>query len=195
MENQAENLISVKGNQQLVMLSKENWLKECSPLSISRKCKEIKSFLQVFQSDFPSLAVINREYGPDFTEAYIGIWITNMVDYVSLGKKMGESQIEETAMLILDEYYMLTLADINLVFQRAKKGHYGELYDRLDGAIILSWFRKYFDERCEVAESISMREHESHRRSTNGQRTSGQMKKLIQESVHQYKLEKMKGNQ
>lgn len=165
-------------------------MKECSPLNIARLCREVKTPVQVFNSGLPSIALIKKQYGPDFTEAYIAIWITNMVDYVNVGKKMGEQQILETAMLILDEYWMLTLADINLVFQRAKKGHYGELYDRLDGIVILSWFKKYFDERCETAENVSMREHEK-LKTDGSERSYGKAKELISEAANQYKKDQL----
>jgi len=126
----------------------------------------------VFELKLPSLATIRKTYGENFTEGYIATWITNLVEFFQVGKRMGENQIIETSMLVLEDYYMLTLADINLVFTRAKKGHYGEMYDRLDGAIILSWFRKYWEERCQEAASISQREHERKVKAADDQRLS-----------------------
>lgn len=143
---------------------------------------------EVFNSKLPSLATVRKTYGENYTEAYVAIWITNLVEFFQVGKRMGESQIDETAMLIIQDYYMLTLADINLIFTRAKKAHYGELYDRLDGGVILSWFRKYFEERCQEAESIALRKHD--RFKENGQpRASDQDREAHRKAFQQYKME------
>ena len=186
MENQAVQ----KVNQTLAMTSREGWLKECSPLSIAKVCRHVKTPAQAFQSGLPTLARVNKHFGRDFTESYLAIWITNLVEYFQVGRKMGEQQIIETAMLVMDEYYMLTLADINLVFTRVKKGYFGEIYDRIDGAVILGWFKKYFEERCSEAEALSMREHEKY--AVTGAPRVGQAHiQAHKEAIHKYNLEKM----
>ena len=76
---------------------------------------------------------------------------------------MSESQIRQTAIFIIDDFSMLTLADINMVFKRAKTGYYGELFNRIDGQIILSWFRKHFDDRCNAACELSDLEADKHK--------------------------------
>ncbi len=142
----------------------------------------------VFESKLPSLAKVRKTYGEEFTEGYVAVWITNLVEFFEVGKRMGENQILETAMLVMQDYYMLTLADINLVFTRAKKGEYGQLYDRLDGAVILSWFRKYFEERCQEAENIALRKHDRYK--DNGQpRTSNNEKEAHKKAFQQYQIE------
>lgn len=71
---------------------------------------------------------------------------------------MTDTQTQETAILILETYPSLTIADINLIFKKAKLGKFGSMYDRLDGQLILSWFDLYFSERCSAAANASMRE-------------------------------------
>jgi hypothetical protein len=71
---------------------------------------------------------------------------------------MTDPQCQETAILILETYPSLTIADINLIFKKAKLGKFGAMYDRLDGQLILSWVDAYFSERCVSAANISMRE-------------------------------------
>lgn len=106
----------------------------------------------------------------------------NIREFVTVGKQMTDSQTAETAMLIFETYPSLTLADINLIFKRAKLGKYGQLYDRLDGQIILSWFQRYFAERCNEAEEISIREADFFKEDLP--RTS----ESIQEKEHAFKL-------
>lgn len=71
---------------------------------------------------------------------------------------MKEAQIIETAEMIMFDYPYLSLADLNLVFGRAKRGFYGQIYNRLDGQIIMTWFSEYHDERCRAAQDISISE-------------------------------------
>lgn len=71
---------------------------------------------------------------------------------------MTDRQTMETAMLILEEYKSITIADIDFIFKSAKKGKYGAFYDRMDGQMILGWFESHFNDRCAAAANNSMRE-------------------------------------
>lgn len=72
---------------------------------------------------------------------------------------MSQSQIKQTAELIIEEYGALKAPEINFVFRQAKKGKYGHLYSEIDGTIILSFFEKHFQERIEEAEALAERKH------------------------------------
>jgi len=102
------------------------------------------------------MGAVKKVYGDDFAQAYIETWIVNISEFVNIGKNMNENQIYETAQMILDSYPYFTLADINLIFKKAKKGDFGQIYDRLDGQIIFSWFTKYNSLRCSEAEEQSI---------------------------------------
>lgn len=49
--------------------------------------------------------------------------------------------------IITSEYKNLTLEEIAMCMNNAKLGNYGKLYNRLDGAIILSWLKQYVTEK------------------------------------------------
>ena len=102
------------------------------------------------------MGTVKKVYGDDFAQAYIETWIVNISEFVNIGKNMNENQIYETAQMIMDSYPYFTLADINLIFKKAKKGDFGQIYDRLDGQIIFSWFTKYDSLRCLEAEEQSI---------------------------------------
>lgn len=106
----------------------------------------------------PALIEVEKAYGYEFLQAYLEGWIVNLREFVNVGKKMTDMQTFETAMIILQDYKYLTIADINLLFKRAKSGYYGKLYDRLDGQIILDWFRLYDKERTAAAVEDSINE-------------------------------------
>lgn len=109
----------------------------------------------------PSIVSIKKHFGDDFIQAYIEGWIINIREFINVGKKMTDEQTQETAMMIVDEYYNLNLADINFIFKNAKLGKYGKYYDRLDGQIILSWFDEHFNNRCKTAADASILEAEN----------------------------------
>jgi hypothetical protein len=132
-------------------------LQDFTICKIQKQLRKIDNVSAALQAGTPSIAKIKKTYGEDFIQAYIEGWIVNLREFLNIGRKMTDEQTQETAMMIVDEYYNLTIADINIIFKRAKLGQWGQIYDRLDGQIILSWFDKYFQERCRVAadESIS----------------------------------------
>jgi hypothetical protein len=165
-------------------------MKAYTPLKLMAACQQVKSIPDVFKTDYPTLGKVKRTYGAPFTEKYIAAWIVNVIDFFQVGKKMGEQQIIETAMMVVDDYWMLNLADVNLIFTRAKKGYFGELYDRLDGGTILGWFRAYLDERHEAAEHLSAREHEAYKRG-NSERTTGREVQAMKEAIKKHKISQM----
>lgn len=98
----------------------------------------------------PSLASMYKEFGEVKVIAYIKLWIADLVEFLNVGQNMTKTQIEATAKIIYSEFHYLNIADINLIFKRGKMGDYGQIY-RLDGQVILSWFREYNNERCLAA--------------------------------------------
>lgn len=83
--------------------------------------------------------------------AFVEMNIALLAVFCNLSNSITPSQVQMTAQMILSEFGNLTIADVNLIFKRAKMGEYGEFYGRLDGQMILSWFGKYLDERCQIA--------------------------------------------
>jgi hypothetical protein len=127
------------------------FLTNFSPGKCLRIFKKADTPALTIKSGAPTLASIKKEYSEDFSQAYVAVWIVNLNDFINASRKMSPPQIEETAILILQEYYYLNLADINLIFKRIKKGEFGQLYTELDGIKLLSWFEKYTNERATTA--------------------------------------------
>lgn len=127
-----------------------------SPGKCLRLFGKIDSPVLCMESSAPSLARVKKQYSDDFIIAYIALWIDNLNDFVNAVRKMNPVQIEETAILILQEYYYFNIADINLVFRKIKKGEFGQLFAELDGVKILSWFEQYARERARNAADLSV---------------------------------------
>jgi len=124
----------------------------------------IKNFSDVFDAGYPSLNKIKNELGEDTVLGFLKLHILDLRVFLNIGKTMTDTQTEQTALLILDEFPKLTVADIKLFFGKIKKGHYGQIYDRLDGQLILIWMAKYFEERCNTAELETQKQSEEHKK-------------------------------
>lgn len=104
---------------------------------------------------------MRKTYGEKWTVAYLAAWIIGVQEFFNIAAKMNDAQVEETAFMILDGFWALNIADVNLVFGNAKRGQYGQLYGRIDGAIIYGWFGTYFEDRCRAVENQTIRESEA----------------------------------
>lgn len=150
-------------HQALATITKETFLADYAVPAVQVRCRMVNSYPAVFKCEMPTLAEVEKTYGYEFLQAYLEGWIVNLREFVNVGKKMTDMQTFETAMIILQDYKYLTIADINLLFKRAKSGYYGKLYDRLDGQIILDWFRSYDKERASAAVEDSINEAEKYK--------------------------------
>ena len=97
-----------------------------------------------------SLSALRKAYGENSVILMLAAWISNLQKFLNVSAKMDGAQIHETCQMILDDFWALNSADVNLVMSRAKRGFYGQLFGRIDGQIIYQWFAEYFEERCEA---------------------------------------------
>jgi hypothetical protein len=104
-----------------------------------------------------------REFGETKMEAYLKVWLINLTESLNVKRSLSEVQIDECAMLIVQEFKNLTIADINLIFKDAKMGKYGELYESLSMAKVLGWFNDYFTKRMDESELINQRKAQSYK--------------------------------
>lgn len=102
-----------------------------------------------------------RKYDQDLAFTFLTKIVNELADFFSVGKNMGAKQIEETVKLLLKEYYFLKPEDYKLCFLNAKKGLYGQLFDRLDGQVICGWLNLYCEERANYFEQKSIGQHNS----------------------------------
>lgn len=101
-------------------------------------------------SEAYSLSGMRKIYGECEVVFMLAAWIIDIQRFLNISAKMDSGQINETARMILDDFWALNNADVNLVMSRAKRGFYGQLFGRIDGQIIYQWFAEYFEERCEA---------------------------------------------
>lgn len=141
------------------MISNEKFLKSYSLNNCLKVYKNLRIVDDCFESNSPSLAVIQRDKGLDFTEAFLMAWLINLNEILNLNKPMSESQIILCVSEVLNNYSNLKIADLTLLFKRIMAGEFGEFYESISIPKVLTFFRDYNDERLNRAEEISIRNH------------------------------------
>lgn len=91
---------------------------------------------------------LNRE-NTEMTLDMLGLMVNDLRRYMILDRMITDSGIESLCPLIVVTYPSLTLEEIAVCFSQAKKGFYGEDYQRLDGTTIMKWLRLYVEEKRE----------------------------------------------
>lgn len=95
-------------------------------------------------------------------KALLSILLIDTLDFLNVGKTMNDRQIAQTVDLILEDYSVYKIDYFVLCFNRAKKGHYGKLFDRVDGQIILDWLARFDFEYQDEIESERINEKKRH---------------------------------
>jgi hypothetical protein len=111
---------------------------------------------EVINSPSPSLVGISKLVGTNgkiAIKAIILLALTELADFFNVGKNLSQAQLSLTADLIIERFYYFKLEDIKLCFHRAMANE--QVFDRLDGNIIMRWLREYDKSRTELAMDMS----------------------------------------
>ena len=130
--------------------SKELFKALLTPAEAAKLYRGCITPLACANSEAYSLSGMRKIYGECEVVFMLAAWIIDIQRFLNISAKMDSGQINETARMILDDFWALNSADVNLVMSRAKRGFYGQLFGRIDGQIIYQWFAEYFEERCEA---------------------------------------------
>ena len=141
--------------------SKKNLLEKYSPKNCLAFSGKVKTIEQAMSSKAPSIGRFQNEQGRQFTEGLITFWLLYLNKVLNLNKPMSEEQINLCSSMVVEEFYMLKMSDLTLLFKRIISGQYGEFYERLSIDKILTFFRTYLDERFDLAGEASARQHEN----------------------------------
>ena len=141
------------------MISSGKLLTLYSPKTCFRHANKLKTISDAINSKAPTIALLKKEKGEDFTRALVMAWIVYLNKLLDLKNPMNEEQIELCAESILSDFKALKISDLTFVFKGITSGKYGKFYERFSISDILSIFNEYFDERCNVAEQETLRVH------------------------------------
>lgn len=107
----------------------------------------------------PTLNRVKSESGYQKAQAVLFFELSEIVNFLNVGKTMSDHQIADTVRIIMQDYGYLTLADFRLFGNRYKKGRYGKSYDRLDGQTIIMGLDQYVEEKSGELESLNFERH------------------------------------
>jgi len=119
------------------------------------------------------LKKISNEVGEKQIATVLVGLILRTSSFFNITNNLTENQAIETAFMLIDKFSSETIEDFVLMFKNAKSGKYGQLYNRLDGQIIIEWMFKYLEEKAEYRENIHQRIK------TNSMKESNDITKLI----------------
>ena len=128
---------------------------------------KLVSVTDAINSPSHSLGKIQREQSKKFTEGLVLVWLMYLNEILNLNKPMSEEQMKLAAVLICEEFYMLKMSDLTLLFKRIISGQYGDFYERISINKVLTFFRNYLEERFEIAIDQSSRDHRDVKQNEN----------------------------
>jgi hypothetical protein len=124
-----------------------------------RHARKLTSISVAMNTTAPTLAAIHREKGKEFAIGLTMAWLVYLNDILNLNKPMTEDQIELCAIEVIDTYGSLKMSDLTYLFRKIINGQFGEFYESLTVQKVLTFFRQYFNDRCDLAELESQRRH------------------------------------
>lgn len=105
-----------------------------------------------------NLCSVKRDFGEEAVIFQLVRQIVKLDAFLGLKNGINPEQAVEVSRMILDDYPYITFADFDCICNRAKRGYYGKMYERLSPSDIYQWVAEYFDKRCEYFEQKSIRQ-------------------------------------
>lgn len=118
-----------------------------------------------------SIGALERANASDLEDSLILI-LNDLRLFFQVDNMISTDGLYSLCDLILTEYRSLTLEEIAICMAKAKKGEYGQLFNRLDGAIIMGWLKKYDEERLQRIANRNYVERANHKIGLNEGRTA-----------------------
>lgn len=87
--------------------------------------------------------------GDEGVEDSIMLILNDLRFFFMVDNMITDRGLQSTTMLIISSYGSLTLEEVAMCMQQAKSGEFGQLFNRLDGAIIIGWLKTYTTQKME----------------------------------------------
>lgn len=134
-------------------LIKQQTTSEVLWVDLQKKVEAVISIKDCFS--LPTIAILKKNNEAALKDA-VKVQITELNLFFSDNSRMDKSQVEVTVNYILRHYYGLTLGDLKLIFEIIIKS---KVFGSLSPNIIIQEIEKYFSDRLEIAESVSLQKH------------------------------------
>lgn len=101
---------------------------------------------------------LKSNFGETNLEDFLTLIFIDLALHYQTTGKMSPEALKMAVKWIVRDYFYLGIADLKVFREKAISGEYGEVYNRFDTNVLLSWLKKYAEERCYIAESQSINE-------------------------------------
>jgi hypothetical protein len=130
------------------------------PSVLNKELQAVRSVTDLLKlaGEYPTLGKLKSANGSEKVEALIKAYLLQLTELVNIARPLNATKIDSIAERVVSKYAMLTVADINFVFNAAINGDYGTFYESLDVPKVMTWFSNYFEERCNTAAELSQAE-------------------------------------
>lgn len=116
------------------------------------------------KTHIPTVRRVARELGTAGMVSAVKAQMVELNLVLNLARPMNDGMIIATAPLIVDHLLEddcdITLADLRIIFDRAKKGTYGSFYGGIGSADIIAWIDGYIAEKCSEYERWHQNEYQ-----------------------------------
>ena len=104
--------------------------------------------------DCPTIADVRQIWGEIPASIWLGNQINDLSEYTGVKNELLQDQKEETARVIMSEFYYLKLSEFMLFFFQFKAGRYGKFYGAVDPLVITEAMQKFKKWRCDMLQQI-----------------------------------------
>ncbi len=117
-----------------------------------QKLSNFKSIQDVLESELPSFAKCKKYHLVEEVKRYVILLIIQLNKSFSENQQMSEEQVKMVASEVINDYYMLNIADLRIAFNQLKRE---KLFGGLSPNVIYNKLEDYTNERGNVAEQNS----------------------------------------
>ena len=148
-----QSVISLKGQ----FHSAEEFLKATNP---SMQVYMYRDEERAFMGKAPSLNLLSIAYGHDCPKAWLKIQLFELSEYSNVNMKMSEAQIDQTAVLILEnkKYATWKVSEFMYFFFWFKQ--HGKFWGTVDGMVIIEALNRFCEVRAQEINRIEQKRRE-----------------------------------
>jgi hypothetical protein len=173
-----DNKLQIQYNLHPATLERWEQIKTVTPYKFSQKtalrCVDMvaiwpqlkpATFDEAIKADTPTLCALGFYLGSEQAVQLIAEMITAAAILLNVGKNLQKHQLEPIAeLLYMDpEFKLLTVADFRCALFMGAKGKFGQLFDRLDAAVLADWCAQYWSQKADYCEGLNARKHKENK--------------------------------
>ncbi len=130
-----------------------------SPAKVNEKYEMVTTVEQALAVKAKSIGAVMQEVGVDEAEMrkVLRLHILALDVYLKLKNGLSAEEVEDIVSEVMKTYkYILTFADLHVIFTNAREGRYGELYEKLTAPKVIGWIVEYERLRSRTAYEINL---------------------------------------